>query len=189
MMGDSESSINSFSSRSVNPNSFVMASMKEALAAASSVKQINKKQFNPKGATIQGGGLLQELNDSLNQRCGNKEQLPQEYEKLLQKMESDIRGHIRLRTTNIYFNYLQLEHEMKIHLDYLEGKVEELENSTLKLTVDKKQTSKKLMTLEDSYKQVKIDTQKELEDAKLQKSILQDKFDSMDRKYKEQIER
>ena len=78
---------------------------------------------------------------------------------------------------------------MKIHLDYLEGKVEELENSTLKLTVDKKQTSKKLMTLEDSYKQVKIDTQKELEDAKLQKSILQDKFDSMDRKYKEQIER
>lgn len=78
---------------------------------------------------------------------------------------------------------------MKIHLDYLEGKVEELENATLKLTVDKKQTSKKLMTLEDSYKQVKIDTQKELEDAKLQKSILQDKFDSMDRKYKEQIER
>ena len=76
MMGDSESSINSFSSRSVNPNSFVMASMKEALAAASSVKQINKKQFNPKGAIIQGGGLLQELNDSLNQRCGNKEQLP-----------------------------------------------------------------------------------------------------------------
>jgi len=76
MMGDSESSINSFSSRSVNPNSFVMASMKEALAAASSVKQINKKQFNPKGATIQGGGLLQELNESLNQRCGNKEQLP-----------------------------------------------------------------------------------------------------------------
>jgi len=27
---------------------------------------------------------------------------------------------------------------MKIHLDYLEGKVEELENATLKLTVDKK---------------------------------------------------
>ena len=37
------------------------------------------------------------------------------YEKIIQKLEADIRGHIRL------------EHEMKIHMDYLEGKVEKFE--------------------------------------------------------------
>ena len=37
---------------------------------------------------------------------------PQKYEKLIQKLESDVRGHIRL------------EHEMKIHMDYLENKIE-----------------------------------------------------------------
>jgi hypothetical protein len=39
---------------------------------------------------------------------------------MLQKLEADIRGHIRL------------EHEMKIHLDYLEGRVEELEKENKK---------------------------------------------------------
>lgn len=34
------------------------------------------------------------------------------YEKIIQKLESDVRGHIRL------------EHEMKIHMDYLENKIE-----------------------------------------------------------------
>ena len=37
------------------------------------------------------------------------------YESIIQKLEADIRGHIRL------------EHEMKIHMDYLEGKVEKFE--------------------------------------------------------------
>ena len=40
---------------------------------------------------------------------------PREYEKIIQKLEADIRGHIRL------------EHEMKIHMDYLEAKVEKFE--------------------------------------------------------------
>lgn len=40
---------------------------------------------------------------------------PSAYEKIIQKLEADIRGHIRL------------EHEMKIHMDYLEGKVEKFE--------------------------------------------------------------
>lgn len=44
-----------------------------------------------------------------------KEGPPSTYEKIIQKLEADIRGHIRL------------EHEMKIHMDYLEGKVEKLE--------------------------------------------------------------
>ena len=38
--------------------------------------------------------------------------LPREEAVIIQKLEADIRGHIRL------------EHEMKIHMDYLEGKVE-----------------------------------------------------------------
>jgi hypothetical protein len=40
---------------------------------------------------------------------------PKIYEKIIQKLEADIRGHIRL------------EHEMKIHMDYLEAKVEKFE--------------------------------------------------------------
>jgi hypothetical protein len=38
---------------------------------------------------------------------------------------------------------------MKIHLDYLEGRVEELENMNLKLTNDKKIQAKKYSQLED----------------------------------------
>ena len=41
---------------------------------------------------------------------------PKKYEKIIEKLESDVRGHIRL------------EHEMKIHMDYLEDKVERLNN-------------------------------------------------------------
>jgi len=59
---------------------------------------------------------------------------------MLQKLEADIRGHIRL------------EHEMKIHLDYLEGRVEELENTNLKLTSDKKTLGKKVKELEEKMK-------------------------------------
>ena len=56
---------------------------------------------------------------------------------MLQKLEADIRGHIRL------------EHEMKIHLDYLEGRVEELENVNMKLTADKKSLGKRIKELEE----------------------------------------
>ena len=37
---------------------------------------------------------------------------PPRYEKIIQDLEKDVRGHIRL------------EHEMKIHMDYLENKLE-----------------------------------------------------------------
>ena len=46
-----------------------------------------------------------------NQRY--KEQGTNPYEKMVQKLESDVRGHIKL------------EHEMKIHMDYLEHKLEQ----------------------------------------------------------------
>ena len=38
---------------------------------------------------------------------------PKKYERVIQKLEADIRGHIKL------------EHEMKIHMDYLENKIEQ----------------------------------------------------------------
>ena len=50
---------------------------------------------------------------------------PLVYEKIIQKLESDIRGHIRL------------EHEMKIHMDYLEGKVEKLQKDFDTISLDK----------------------------------------------------
>ena len=59
---------------------------------------------------------------------------------MLQKLEADIRGHIRL------------EHEMKIHLDYLEGRVEELENVNMKLTADKKSLGKRIKELEEKVR-------------------------------------
>ena len=71
----------------------------------------------------------------------NTDEPPKEYEKMLQKLEADIRGHIRVRH---YGLIIQLEHEMKIHLDYLEGRVEELENLNLALTTDNKRHDKKI---------------------------------------------
>jgi prefoldin subunit 5 len=41
---------------------------------------------------------------------------------------------------------------MKIHLDYLEGRVEELENTNLKLTSDKKSLSKRIREIEDKMR-------------------------------------
>lgn len=61
------------------------------------------------------------MKDALLYMVENKEadtggkRLPQIYEKIIQKLESDVRGHIRL------------EHEMKIHMDYLEGKIEKFD--------------------------------------------------------------
>ena len=96
---DSLNSTNSLISNP-NPSSFVLASMKEALlqaeASSSSVKQHG--QF---AASSTGGGLLHELNNSLAQRVSSDASLPpKEYEKMLQKLENDIRGHIRVSTLN-----------------------------------------------------------------------------------------
>lgn len=53
--------------------------------------------------------------ESSKKNPGSEKEPPREYEKMIQKLEADIRGHIRL------------EHEMKIHMDYLEAKVEKFE--------------------------------------------------------------
>lgn len=78
------------------------------------------------GISIESKNLIQQsMKDALlhmidtNQGASNpksrKEGPPTTYEKIIQKLEADIRGHIRL------------EHEMKIHMDYLEGKIEKIE--------------------------------------------------------------
>ncbi len=48
---------------------------------------------------------------------------------------------------------------MKIHLDYLEGRVEELENTVLKMNSDKKSHQKKYAALEDKLKSLQSEKQ------------------------------
>ena len=82
------------------------------------------------GISIESKNLIQQsMKDALihmmeqNENASNRQvvkkskSLPSTYEKIMQKLEADIRGHIRL------------EHEMKIHMDYLEGKVEKFEKT------------------------------------------------------------
>jgi hypothetical protein len=73
---------------------------------------------------------------------------------MLQKLEADIRGHIRL------------EHEMKLHLDYLEGKVEELENASLKSSQDKKSFTKKIKDLEEKLAKAQTNNEESEKHAK-----------------------
>jgi hypothetical protein len=61
--------------------------------------------------------------------------IPVVYEKIIQKLEADIRGHIRL------------EHEMKIHMDYLEGKVEKFEKDENKTKNEVDLLNKKITSL------------------------------------------
>ena len=57
--------------------------------------------------------------DNISKKTQSSQGPPVVYEKIIQKLEADIRGHIRL------------EHEMKIHMDYLEGRVEKFEKEKL----------------------------------------------------------
>jgi len=59
---------------------------------------------------------------------------------------------------------------MKIHLDYLEGRVEELENTNLKLSAEKKAWPKKIKEVEEKAK-------KELESGEKRVKELQRELD------------
>ena len=72
---------------------------------------------------------------------------------------------------------------MKIHLDYLEGRIEDLENENTKLKSDKKNLLKKLSQVDDKIKQGSVEKDKEIEDLKAQKSKLQERLDQMDQKH------
>ena len=72
--------------------------MKDAIQAMMETQESARSSIKGREAVSHGGDL--------------KRGPPRKYEKLIQKLESDVRGHIRL------------EHEMKIHMDYLENKIE-----------------------------------------------------------------
>lgn len=149
---DSGNDMNS-SGYSITSASFVHASMKEALASTQHGNNLESQK----------GNLIKEDNSKREVKA----EPPKQYEKMLQKLESDIRGHIRVRPNHCFFKYLiifslQLEHEMKIHLDYLEGRVEELENLQTKYEQDKKQNDKKIQVQEDKLKLLREETQSQI---------------------------
>ena len=70
---------------------------------------------------------------------------------------------------------------MKIHLDYLEGRVEELESANMKLLSDKKSYGKKYVSLEDKYKLIQAEYQSKSEE----NSKLRERIDQLEKRYKE----
>ena len=70
---------------------------------------------------------------------------------------------------------------MKIHLDYLEGRVEELENTVLKLNSDKKSHQKKYTALEDKLKSLQTEKQTDVEE----NTRLRERIEVVERRYKD----
>lgn len=70
---------------------------------------------------------------------------PKEYEKIIQKLEADIRGHIRL------------EHEMKIHMDYLEAKVEKFEKDQKSFDSEKTKQNRMLLSVQEKLNLIRGD--------------------------------
>ena len=70
---------------------------------------------------------------------------PKEYEKIIQKLEADIRGHIRL------------EHEMKIHMDYLEAKVEKFEKEQKTVDVTTSTMTRQMESLTEKLQLIRGD--------------------------------
>lgn len=122
-VGGSEEQLSSTLGSVVSSSSrFVHQSMKEALQCIES-----QKGSGAASGKDSSDKMLKQIKGA-----STAEYPPKEYEKMLQKLEADIRGHIRVSKTVlfiviIFIDWVKLEHEMKIHLDYLEGRVEELE--------------------------------------------------------------
>jgi chromosome segregation ATPase len=74
------------------------------------------------------------------------------YEKIIQKLESDVRGHIRL------------EHEMKIHMDYLENKIELFQAQASTWEKEKARLIRQLETATDKLALVKESKDREIKD-------------------------
>ena len=69
---------------------------------------------------------------------------------------------------------------MKIHLDYLEGRVEELENINMKLDQDKKRHDRKLQLAEDKFKLYREEKDSELDQLKSKNMKLQDRLEKLE---------
>jgi hypothetical protein len=101
----------------------------DCLPSAEDRSRMGNTETDIEGISIESRNLIQQsMKDALAHMIshnetgeyvgGKKIGPPAVYEKLIQKLEGDVRGHIRL------------EHEMKIHMDYLEGKIEKFEKES-----------------------------------------------------------
>ena len=106
---------------SIESQNLIQQSMKEAL-----LHMVESGKKHPKASKTDG-------------------EPPREYEKMIQKLEADIRGHIRL------------EHEMKIHMDYLEAKVEKFEKDQKSIDDQVQAHNLQLQALQDKLTLVKGD--------------------------------
>lgn len=142
----------SLSKISVASKNLILQSMKDAL-----IYMIENKETADNVDALQAESASKH-GSSLKKSRGVKGP-PLVYEKIIQKLESDIRGHIRL------------EHEMKIHMDYLEGKVEKLQKDQEQLNSEKQRMEQKMENLHKKMKEIEED--RDLKDAQLQQKKMQ----------------
>ena len=139
----------SLSGISVASQNLILQSMKDALIhMIENNETADNVEFVPVENSSKDGDLVQHTAAKIARGP------PVVYEKIIQKLESDIRGHIRL------------EHEMKIHMDYLEGKIEKLQKDYDALAQDKEQLDLNVVDLKRSLQEVKED--RDLKEAQLQ---------------------
>ena len=73
---------------------------------------------------------------------------PKDYEIMLQKLEAEIRNHIRV-SNNIYFTYIQTEQQLKLYIENIQYKMEEAEKG--------KSTTKSKIEVNRKYANMHID--------------------------------
>ena len=102
-----------------------MSRAAETSISGLSIESQNLIQQSMKEALLHMIESNEKLDRKAIQKYASNGEPPRVYEKIIQKLEADIRGHIRL------------EHEMKIHMDYLEAKVEKFEKDQKTIELEK----------------------------------------------------
>ena len=78
---------------------------------------------------------------------------------------------------------------MKIHLDYLEGRVEELENLNLVLEQDKRKADKKIIGIEDRLKKQIDEKEKEIQDCKAREDNMEERLQELESRNKDIVDK
>ena len=106
------------------------------------------------------------LSSSLTQRDGP----PKEYEELIQSLEAEVRKHIRI------------EQQLKLHIESIEYRVEELEAEQLKLTTSHNANSKDLASKYDLIESINKKLEQEIRDGeekhKLELKSLKERYEA-----------
>ena len=139
----------SLSKISVASKNLILQSMKDAL-----IYMIENKETADNIDYVQADSSSKHNNSGINKSRKVPRGPPLVYEKIIQKLESDIRGHIRL------------EHEMKIHMDYLEGKVEKLQKEQDSFLGEQTRMQQKIESLKTKLKDIQED--RDLKEAQIQ---------------------